>query len=83
MAELRRVPGRQEGKKGPLGPTVLLMLQKEEARCSVSSDEKVNKNCLFATPALLQKNQSTAVCFSVLAVMKVPTDFKTLKNREI
>lgn len=76
MAELRRVPGRQEGKKGPLGPTVLLILQKEDARCSMLSDEKVNKNCLFATPALLQKkkNQSPAVCFSVLAAMFVPID---------
>ena len=26
VAELRRVPGMQEGKNGPLGPTVLLML---------------------------------------------------------
>lgn len=30
VAELRRVPGRQEGKKGPLGPTVLLMLQQQK-----------------------------------------------------
>lgn len=27
VAELRRVPGMHEGKKGPLGPTVLLMLR--------------------------------------------------------
>lgn len=83
MAELRRVPGRQDGKKGPLGPTVLLILQKEDGRCFVLSDEKVHKNCLFATPALLQKKIQISpqpYVFSVLAAMIVPIDLKSLCN---